>query len=76
VWAGVWGVRVLLILCGFFLPSVAPMSQQDFDLWSSKLFLIANLYCPFQFINNGHLMLSHLSMAMTLEENKTNFQEV
>jgi hypothetical protein len=27
---GVFGVRVLLLLGGFFLPSVAPVSQQDF----------------------------------------------
>jgi hypothetical protein len=27
---GAWGVGVLLLLGGFFLPSVAPMSQQDF----------------------------------------------
>jgi hypothetical protein len=30
LWLGVQGVRVLLILGGFFLPSVAPASQQDF----------------------------------------------
>jgi hypothetical protein len=27
---GAWGVRVLLILGGFILPSVSPVSQQDF----------------------------------------------
>jgi hypothetical protein len=29
-WLGVCGVRVLLILGGFFLPSMAPASQQNF----------------------------------------------
>jgi hypothetical protein len=29
-WLGVEGVRVLFLLGGFFLPSVAPASQQDF----------------------------------------------
>jgi hypothetical protein len=27
---GVWDVWVLLLLCGFILPSVVPASQQDF----------------------------------------------
>jgi hypothetical protein len=30
VWAGVWGVEVLILLGALFLPSVAPVSQQDF----------------------------------------------
>jgi ABC-type uncharacterized transport system involved in gliding motility auxiliary subunit len=35
----VQGVRILLLLDGFFVPSVAPASQQNFDLWSSRCLL-------------------------------------
>jgi hypothetical protein len=38
VWAGVQGVDDVLILLGvFFLPSVAPVSQQDFLFMELKL---------------------------------------
>jgi hypothetical protein len=37
---GVKGVEVLILLCAFFLPSVAPASQQSFDLWSSCCLLL------------------------------------
>jgi hypothetical protein len=64
---GVLGVEVLLLLVGFFLPSMAPASQQEFYLWSSHCLLPLSSH-HFGFLLNSEFLIIY-SIKYTINSN-------